>query len=96
MPRYSQCGIRTVDRLCRFQDGVVWYRNGEKISESFTDWRVQVDERGFLRIMPLFVTEDDGRYECYREAVLKGSLSLHVLSTTVSRLCLLPKHRASA
>ncbi|GMT37515.1 hypothetical protein PFISCL1PPCAC_28812, partial [Pristionchus fissidentatus] len=58
---------------------VEWSLDGVKIRSSFSNWRMEVTERGVLEIWPI-IFNDTGRWECTVKGRYKGALEIQVLS----------------
>uniref|UniRef100_A0A1I8EKY8 Ig-like domain-containing protein n=1 Tax=Wuchereria bancrofti TaxID=6293 RepID=A0A1I8EKY8_WUCBA len=64
---------------------IEWYLDGSPITtDSRLSWRVKLTPLKYLQIWPLMVTQDDGRYECFIDGKLYGSVTLHVITVAVS------------
>ncbi|GMR50901.1 hypothetical protein PMAYCL1PPCAC_21096, partial [Pristionchus mayeri] len=63
------------------QGDVEWSQDGVRIKTSFSNWRMEVTEKGVLEIWPL-VYNDTGRWECAVKGDYRGALEVQVLSIT--------------
>ncbi|KAI1706871.1 hypothetical protein Ddc_15097 [Ditylenchus destructor] len=57
---------------------VSWYFDGEKIQDTFANWRVQIDSNGRLSLNPIVTTSDEGQFECFLDNEWKGSVRVSV------------------
>ncbi|KAI1703591.1 hypothetical protein DdX_14828 [Ditylenchus destructor] len=57
---------------------VSWFFDGEKIQDTFANWRVQIDSKGRLSLNPIITISDVGQFECFLDNEWKGSVRISV------------------